>query len=299
MMQCREKQINCEERCLQLLMERLRAIRFDYDIQQDIMNLRIAGTLEQEYRIEDYRKKLCTVNRGAVHPDFLDQLLAVYLGQNMAVQEFLLDPSPRPTGKFSWYEVVAQPVFDEDGRVLHTVGILWNIEERKGQMETSFTRFRSERDPVTGILNQSGLEKAVAAYLSAQGTEENGALMLVYLTNFASIAETRGNCWSDPLLVRLCKSIGRLFRAGDLLAHLGSGRFAIFVKDVDMPEIISLKARAIRCLFAEEESEYGSYGLQCKVATAFYPKEGQNYFELFSLASDKLSLEKKSRFHEE
>ncbi len=280
--------ISYEDQCYKLLLERLQAITFSYDIQSDVMVFNRAVGEGGTQRIEEYRKKLCTVNRGEVHPDFVDKLLAAYMGQNSSVQEFLLDPSVEPQGRYSWYEAAVQPVLDEQGRVIRTMGILWNIENRKGQMETSFARFRSDRDPITGILNQHGMEKDAGAYLASQGYEENSVLMLVYLTNFARIVESRGKRWSDHLLIVLCKSIGRLFRASDILGHLGGGRFAVFVKDVDKPEIIDIKARALRELFTNPDSEYGMYGLKCRVSTAFYLKEGRNYLELFALARDKI-----------
>ena len=289
MQQYKENQMEDVGRCLHLLLERLGAITFDYDIVKDVMLFSIANTGGELRRIEAYRKKLCTVNRAAVHPDFLDRLLAVYMGQNVTAQEFLMDPSPRPTGKFSWYEVVVQPIFDVEGHIVRTLGIFWNIEDRKGQMETSFARFRSERDPITGILNQQGMEKAAAAYLAAQGIEENNVLLLVYLKNFGAIEEQRGKRWSDQLLIRICKGLGRLFRAGDLLAHLGGGRFAVFIKDVNMPEVVALKMQAIKALFAVD-AEYGAYDFDCRVETAFYPKEGNSYLELFALARDKIGV---------
>lgn len=275
--------------CYRLLLERLQAIPFQYDVQRDVMVFDLLEDEGSSVHIADYRKKLYTSHRGAVHPDFLEKLLAVCMGQSVGSQEFLLDPAAVPQGRYSWYEIAARPILDDRGRVVRTVGILWNIEDRKGSMDTSFSRFRSERDPITGILNEMGMERESAAYLSTRGHEEKNALLILSLTDFSRLRSERGERWGDTLLVRVCRTLGRLFRATDTLGYIGNGKFAVFMKDIEDLTIVPRKAKYMKELFTSDEAEFASMGVSVQVGMALYPIEGRSYPELLEAASEKMT----------
>ena len=227
-----------------------------------------------------------------IHPDSVERLVALFRGQTTGVREVLLDMAEVPQGRYSWYEVAVKLLRDETGRVQRTIGILWDIESSMGKMEQSFTHFRSERDSVTGILNGAGLEKAVQTYLAGHGRDESNALMAISFDNICHLAEQRGKHWTDQLLVRICKAVGSFFRAGDVLAHLGDGQFAVFVKDMERTEVMDMKARAIRTLFGGENTQFGGYGLECRIAVSYYPEDGASFHELLKTAEKRQSLDR-------
>ena len=250
-----------ENQCVELLLEKLGVVTFDYDIEQDVLLLAKARDGMKEKRLDGFCRTLCTENRGMIHPDSVERLVTLLRGQTTGMREVLLDMAEAPQGRYSWYEVAVKLLRDETGRVQRTIGILWDIESSMGKMEQSFAHFRSERDSVTGILNEAGLEKVVQTYLAGIGRDESNALMVISFDNICRLSEQRGKHWTDQLLMRICKAVGSFFRAGDVLAHLGEGQFAIFVKDMERTEVMDMKARAIRTLFGGESTQFGGYGL--------------------------------------
>ncbi len=284
-----------ENQCVGLLLEKLGVVTFDYDIEKDLLLLAKARDGMEERRFESFCRTLCTERRGMVHPDSVERLVALFRGQTTGVREVLLDMAEEPQGRYSWYEVAVKLVRDETGRVQHTIGILWDIESSMSKMEQSFAHFRSERDPVTGILNGAGLEKAVQTYLAGHGRDESNVLMVISFGNIRELVEQRGKHWTDQLLMRVCKAVGSFFRAGDVLAHLGDGKFAVFVKDMERTEVMDMKARAIRTLFGGENTQFGGYGLDCRIAVAYYPEDGAAFHELLTMAEKRQSLESKAK----
>ena len=280
-----------ENQCVELLLEKLGVVTFDYDIEHDVLLLAKARDGMTEKRFESFCRTLCTENRGMVHPDSVERLVALFRGQTTGMREVLLDMAEVPQGRYSWYEVAVKLLRDETGRVQRTIGILWDIESSMGKMEQSFAHFRSERDSVTGILNGAGLEKAVQTYLAGHGRDESNALMVISFGNICQLAEQRGKHWTDQLLVRICKAVGSFFRAGDVLAHLGDGQFAVFVKDMERTEVMDMKARAIRTLFGGENTQFGGYGLECRIAVSYYPEDGASFHELLETARKRQSLD--------
>ena len=138
-----------ENQCVELLLEKLGVVTFDYDIEHDALLLAKARDGMKEKRFEGFCRTLCTENRGMVHPDSAERLVALFRGQTTGVREVLLDMAEAPQGRYSWYEVAVKLLRDETGRVQRTIGILWDIESSMGRMEQSFAHFRSERDSVT------------------------------------------------------------------------------------------------------------------------------------------------------
>ncbi|MGP1575102.1 GGDEF domain-containing protein [Selenomonas sp.] len=287
-----------ENQCVGLLLEKLGVVTFDYDIEGDVLLLAKARDGMQERHLDGFCRTLCTENRGMVHPDSVERLVALFRGQTTGVREVLLDMAETPQGRYSWYEVAVKLVRDETGRVRRTIGILWDIESSMGKMEQSFSHFRSERDSVTGVLNGSGLEKAVQAYLAGHGRDESNVLMRISFDNLHQLAQQRGKHWTDQLLVRICKAIGSFFRAGDVLAHLGDGQFAVFVKDMERTEVMDMKARAIRMLFGGENTQFGGYGLVCRIAVAYYPEDGRVFHEILETAEKRQALASGAEMHE-
>lgn len=279
-----------ENQCVELLLERLDAFLFDYDIVRDEMTVRRAVGAVMEKRIENYRRNMQEGWKGAVHPDFVEPLIVLLSGHGQESQEFLLDVSEHPKGRYRWYQVLAKPIQDETGHTVRTQGIFWDVESTTGTSEHSYARFRSERDPVTGIYNAQGLAKAVDAYIVGQGRDERNVLLAMQLANFPQLAKEHGKRWADQILTRICKSMGGLFREGDVLAHLGNGLFAVFMKAVERTEVVDSKAEAIVKLFRHDNMIYGSYGIVCEVAMAFYTEDGATTEALLATAMHRLNL---------
>ena len=266
-----------------LLLEQLQAVTYEYDIENDIMTFGDGLKPGSEKRIQQYRKKLCTVNSDTVHPDFLDKLLSIYMGQNLEAQEILLDFKKKGADQFSWYRIVSKAVCDETGRVVKTFGVLWNIDESlEGEM--ALLHFRSARDPLTGLYNRPGAEKAISSYLEAAENDAVGALLILNIDQYQKINESRGRCFGEQVLISLSREIQQLFRTSDIVAHVDLGQFIILMKNVKDLMIVPRKADKLRHIFDNGTSGLYAVNVPCHVGSAIFPYDGKDYATLLAMA---------------
>lgn len=283
---CLESRLHYDKERYHLLLTHLDAITYEYDIAKDIMVFSETKRPHDKLCIEQYREKLFTVNRNLVHADFFDKLLAIYTGQNCKSQEVLIDFPLKPQGKFYWYEITSQQIQDDAGKITHTIGVMWNVDERMRECDT--LRFRSEQDPLTGLYNRAGTEKAIDLYLSGKGGQVVSALLLLDIDNFQQINDTRGSHYGDQVLNGLSKEIKKLFRCSDILGRVGGSRFIVLMKDISEIGIVDIKAGKLSSIFNGGNSKLYAPDATCSVGAAIYPQNGASYTELLEYTEVKI-----------
>ena len=278
-----------QDQCVRLLLQKLGAILFSYDLRTDTMTFRLARGDQEPRCIEAFRRTMNSERRGMVHPDFLEQMIAFFSGQNTEEDSFLLDMGKPPTGKYSWYKFVVERERDESDHLIFVHGIMWRTD-RLNDAAKAGGRFRSELDSVTGVANENGLLKEADRCLAGEGRDDVNALVLIRLERYEDLEKRMGKHGAETLLVRLCNAIGSKFRSGDVLAHLGGGIFAVFVRDVTSKPLLELNVKGIGESFRPSNAEYGKYGIKCSAALAYSPEDGRRCRELLAAVREKPSL---------
>ena len=278
-----------QNQCVRLLLQKLGAILFSYELKTDTMSFRLVRGGMQAREIEGFRRTMNAERRLMVHPDFLEQMIAFFSGQNTERDSFLLDMGNPPTGKYSWYKFVIEQENDEYGHLGTVRGVMWRTD-RLHDAAKEGGRFRSELDSVTGVANENGLLKEADRFLAGEGKKDVNALVLVRLDCYGDLEKRLGKRGAETLLVRLCNSIGGKFRSGDVLAHLGDGAFAVFVRDVTSKPLLELNVKGIEAIFRPGNVEYGKYGMKCRITLAYSPEEGIRCRDLLDAARKKAPL---------
>lgn len=278
-----------QNQCVKLLMQKLGVILFNYDLKTDTMSFRLTRDNVQVREIEGFRRTLSGERRNMIHPDFVEQVIAFFSGQNTERDSFLLDMKNPPTGKYSWYKFVIERENDEYGHLGAVRGAMWRTERLHDEAKEG-VRFRSELDSVTGVANESGLIAEADRCLAGDGKKDVNALVLVRLERYEELEKRLGRRGAETLLVRLCNSIGGKFRSGDVLAHLGGGVFSVFVRDVMDKQLLELNAKSIEAIFRPRNVEYGKYGITCRITLAYSPEEGTRCRDLLDAARRKPAL---------
>lgn len=273
-----------QNQCVRLLLQRLGAIVFNYDLQTDTMLFNMARDDMELRRIENFRKTLNTELKNMVHPDFMEPLIAFFSGQNTERDRFLLDMGKRPVGKYSWYKFVIERETDEQGHLAKVKGALWNTDILRVKANKTVSRFRSDLDSVTGVANELGLAKEVDAYLAGEGKQDVNALVFMRIERYEALEKRMGKRGMETMLVGLCKAIGSKFRSGDVLAHLGSGAFAVFVRDVTNKDFLEMNVKGLKDIFRTGSAGYGKFGITSKLAVAYYPEHGTRCRKLLDAA---------------
>jgi diguanylate cyclase (GGDEF)-like protein len=108
-------------------------------------------------------------------------------------------------------------------------GSLQDITERS--KATATLRFLAEHDPLTGVLNRRGIEKAFDDAM--RNLTEGHSLALAYLDldRFKLINDLYGHVAGDEVLKQVCERVKEALSPGQELGRIGGDEFVILIKD--------------------------------------------------------------------
>ena len=108
---------------------------------------------------------------------------------------------------------------------------------------------RASHDPVTGLLNRSGLEDA-SAVLAARDTDRRVAALFIDLDNFKLVNDTWGHSFGDEALRAVAVRLLGLVAPEDVLARFGGDEFVLLVPDAEIAEVEVLAQQIIETSLA-------------------------------------------------
>ena len=144
------------------------------------------------------------------------------------------------------FEVHVEPFRDTAGAVEGTVGVAFDVTERR----RAGTRLVHAvlHDPLTGLPNRTlFLERLRQALGRARGRGPSRvAVLLLDLDGFRAVNHQLGHDAGDRLLVDVSRRIEERLRAADTLARLDGDTFAVLLQDVEREADAVRVARRIR-----------------------------------------------------
>ena len=99
---------------------------------------------------------------------------------------------------------------------------------------------RAVTDPLTNLLNRTGLEHALAA-----SRDRPRSLMCIDLDGFKEVNDLHGHLVGDELLVAVATRIESCVRGGDCIARYGGDEFIVLTVESDRDEARSLADRLV------------------------------------------------------
>jgi diguanylate cyclase (GGDEF)-like protein/PAS domain S-box-containing protein len=110
-------------------------------------------------------------------------------------------------------------------------GSLQDITER--HKATATLRFLAEHDPLTGVLNRRGVEKAYDEAIRNMTEGRSLALAYLDLDRFKLINDLYGHVAGDEVLKQVCARVKESLGPGQELGRIGGDEFVILIKDID------------------------------------------------------------------
>jgi diguanylate cyclase (GGDEF)-like protein len=137
---------------------------------------------------------------------------------------------------------------------------------RVAELET-----RVDEDPLTGLRNRHGFERALEQALAyVRRYKTPAALLYVDLDRFKPINDKHGHAAGDWVLGRVARLIAGHVRASDVAARIGGDELAVILWNVSAEQAAE-KARLLEAMIENEPFEYKhkklSLGLSAGVAT--------------------------------
>jgi diguanylate cyclase (GGDEF)-like protein len=125
-----------------------------------------------------------------------------------------------------WYFVKAAAA---QGKV---EGSLQDITERHKATET--LRYLAENDPLTGVLNRAGIERALDAAYARLADGQTFAMAYLDLDRFKLINDLFGHVAGDEVLRQVCRRAGGMLGDRHAIGRIGGDEFVIVFQDATM-----------------------------------------------------------------
>lgn len=180
-------------------------------------------------------------------------------------------------------EVMEQPVFDKEGKVVEVEGIARDITQIiETQKELDHL---AKHDSLTGIANRMELYTQMEYVIAVAKREHSKfAVLFLDLDHFKNINDTLGHNIGDKLLQEVVKRVQPNIREEDLFARLGGDEFVIVLINVDEDHLGNVLNKIMALL--RDEFKINTYKLKISssVGVALYPEDGEDITTLMKNA---------------
>lgn len=178
-------------------------------------------------------------------------------------------------GSKRWFELSADPRFDEDGRFLgfRGVGSDVTLARESAEQISRMARF----DTLTGLPNRLLLNEALSRALAEEANWSGRcALLLIDLDRFKAVNDTLGHPVGDRLLLQVSERLRRISGEKATIARLGGDEFALVVRDTtDTDSIEDLARRIIDTLSQPYDVDHHTLYIGASIGLAIAPRDGQ------------------------
>jgi diguanylate cyclase (GGDEF)-like protein/PAS domain S-box-containing protein len=225
-------------------------------------------------------------------------------------------------GKKIFVQVIKTPFFDSKGQTAGTLGIFWDISDRKrAEIELRIARDQLEQahrelqlsyarehrlahlDELTGINNRRSLvEYAEHEYSVAMRYGSPLSIMMVDIDDFKRINDSFGHSAGDQVLEGLARTVCAELRVTDIIGRYGGDEFVILLPQTGAHEALALAGR-IQMHLAGAPLDTGQglrITLSIGIAQTVHPNPHETLKKLFLRADQALYAAKqagKNRIH--
>lgn len=171
--------------------------------------------------------------------------------------------------------------------VIRIIEFIQNREQRNSLSELADT------DLLTGLNNKAATQRKIQEYIDAH-PDVQGVFFIFDIDDFKKINDTQGHAFGDEVLRNLGKQITNEFRMSDIIGRTGGDEFIIFLKGIQTNELVEMEARRLLKFFKNfQVGEYVKYSVTASIGATVYPRDAENYEELYKVADSALYEAKK------
>lgn len=145
----------------------------------------------------------------------------------------------------------------------------------------------SDKDSLTGLVNRSGFEKYIGAFM--EGQNRKGVIIMMDVDNFKTINDTMGHPEGDRVLQMVASCLKKEFREDDMVVRLGGDEFVVFLQsDIPKERLAAKLEEMMGHIWKERDYNNQTYRVSISVGAVFLTPEVSNYEELYQCVDDAL-----------
>jgi diguanylate cyclase (GGDEF)-like protein/PAS domain S-box-containing protein len=111
-----------------------------------------------------------------------------------------------------------------------SAGTIWSVYDVTEQINArERLEHAAAHDPLTGLHNRKGFERAIGAVFEAGPNRRAAALLMIDLDDFKPINDSAGHAAGDAMLKAVAQVLLAQVRASDTVARLGGDEFAVLL----------------------------------------------------------------------
>ncbi len=281
-------------RRMQVVFDQTDNVFFEWEAATDHMTYSDAWEKRFGYSLE--RERFSEQLRRGVHfhPDDLPQVraaarLMAYEGGEGTVVDFRV---ANADGRYFWSRARAAAVFDEEGKLSHVVGVVYDIDALKS--EALNQQQKALKDELTQLLNRNSTQREIQSYLDRRHETNSAAMLMIDIDNFKLVNDNLGHLYGDAMLKQVGTILRSLFRSQDVVGRFGGDEFMVFLKDVPGRELVENKcALLVETLGRQLKKLTPKLPVSISVGAAMTPEDGVNFPALYRSADEALYMAKR------
>lgn len=227
---------------------------FEYDTGADTITFsdNISKFIPLASQIDGFVKNISSVSK--IHEDDFEKSINFLTSTkelNIASMEYVrfLDV----TGEYRWYQMKGMiPTHRaEDRHVLY--GTLSYVSDDKKQFdeERALTKVAT-----TGLVTKEVFAELVSEYIKNAADDIKPALILIEIDDFTTYVKRNGHIGGEGVQIELSRVLKKAFRSSDIIGHIDTKIFAVFLKGVHGSGIILERANYVNNVIKELSGKY-------------------------------------------
>jgi len=166
--------------------------------------------------------------------------------------------------------------------------VYFHVNRSSFQTKSVVLQNKADTDLLTELNNKMATERKIREYMEEFPGQQ--ALMFVFdIDNFKKINDTRGHAFGDEVLREIGLRLRTEFRSSDIVGRAGGDEFILFLKKIPDDSILQKESLRVSNLFKDfKVGQYTKYSVTASIGCAVYPRDADNFEELYKAADQGL-----------
>lgn len=221
-------------------------------------------------------------NTNPALKQLLERLDKIMDCEEEGVKNFCME---KVNGEKTWYRLITSQITEKDGKTVHILGKLLNVQKEMEQMQNF--QNKAERDPLTQLYNREGFYQRLP--------EKAGQILFAVLDfdRFKSVNDTLGHMGGDYCLVLLSQKLVSAMGENAIVGRYGGDEFVVAVQGISQEEGRKWLEQLVHSMNMEVNYQENKIKLSISVG-AVYSRMTINTNTLFAAADEALYHTKKA-----
>lgn len=284
------KEVLSSVKMIEIAIEESNQYIFEYDIRTKILKRKagVKNTLFSKEFIENVPESI--IESGIIADSSIENFKDMFarIKDESSIEKMI---KVQKENNSYWFEVKIKSIYDENNKIINTVGVVDDITDIKlqeellevGNKEKLELKKRAERDGLTGLYNVAALNTKVSEVLNHRNQNPGPHLfVLIDLDNFKEINDNFGHQYGDKVLTEVAQILQNMFRRDDIVARLGGDEFVVFLVNAASYEVMKPLFQQLCDKLSRTYTQNDiSVKISASLGISVAPEQGTTFKELY------------------